>query len=1520
MSDRPPNNDMHSGDAPPNAGWETPESRSSWQEPEKPKTVGWRVPTLPKELEDAPDDTGNWHLPDPNDTIFSPDDETEIYTPEDARLDQEGAVATTVDDDEDAPSDDASKISAPEDLLFESASSVTIDDNGASEEQDRPLAPEDLIYLIEHDESSDNFQSGEMLAALSLTDEVALDDVIQDLDSDPITSALESMAIDDETTGETEELSDAELSPAELAAQRVAALMQEQDAQADDQSVGTSDPVDEELDPAEVARRQIAALQGGDAVPNIDFDTELDDEVSTDDTASLDATGELDPAEVARRQIEALQGGTGSAPDVSSPPLPPPPPANPLNAREMELARRFHEVENQVDSLRRMRDNGTISNDDYLNQLRQLMILDDDQIWWMMGVESDKWYRSEGDSWVEGIPSVLAKERDYNQATGQSNPFGGLDYLTDPQPPADSGVTSVASGEYSPPQEYTPPERQQPPQQKSDSLYRGLGTGDDLNPQQVPVNDPYATVAGPAAFADTIDPRYTDTYDPNNNDLAQETQVYEPPQTVRSGAFDGTIPSAATNLDRSQPRTDPTAPPDISRADEAGEEFVARREEERQSSMRIAIFGLVAIAVIALLIGAGVIAMALLWYNGISDEYTTDIAALENYEPEFQTVTILDANGSEIGSLGRDGDDRRVVPIEQISPEMIYAILAMEDPSFYQNPGWDFFSIVRAFLQNLGSGEITSGASTITQQVARNLVLDTSEVSADRKVNEVIVAAELSQAYSKSDILELYLNEINFGNQTYGVEAAARFYFDIGAEDLNLAQAAFLAGIVPAPAENDPVSDRNLALQNMRAVLQRMADAPCIQFQHAPYTAQPYCVTQADIDPNGEQMAVMIALVEGADYEPRAFGVQYPHFVQIVQAQLENYFGTNEIYSNGYTVTTTLNASIQDAAQVALENQVQRLSPNGVNTGSVMVTNPQTCEILALIGSPDFNNDEIAGQVNNALTFQQPASTIKPIVYTAAMRGVDRNGNGALEQDEYYTPATITWDVPTVYADGYTPTNFDNAYRGPTSVRAALQNSYNVPAIKTYDFIGTDAFINTAQAMGLRFQPEADFNLTTGIGTTEVRLYDLMIAYGAFANGGIRCQFVPNAGSTVSLTTIRSIVDVNGNDVPLPVNLDNQRVLNESLAFLMNSILSDDLARSPQFGQSSALTIPSLPNNGSGYVGAKSGTSDSNRDLWTVGYTSNIAVGVWMGRHDDGQILNLQGSTAAAPVWNEVMRNAIQGTSPRAFTPPTNAVSGQVCADTGTLPYANCPSLRNEFYLAAQPPPPGEQGVATTVAIDSWSGLLANNNCPDNQIVGTFVNVTDGAAIEWMNNTAAGNNYAARIGLSVPVAAAPLVACDLSTTIPVARISSPNGGQTIQGVTQVTGQVSADGFNRYQLEYANVNTPTQFFLIDGPYQQQQPAAGSVLGTWDSTQVPNGQYIVRLAVFSNSGGFLYRTAQPVTVNNPTPTATPEPLPTQSVPNTGFTPIPFDTLPAQGSGQTGDIEVQPVQPTVTVDPLG
>jgi hypothetical protein len=454
------------------------------------------------------------------------------------------------------------------------------------------------------------------------------------------------------------------------------------------------------------------------------------------------------------------------------------------------------------------------------------------------------------------------------------------------------------------------------------------------------------------------------------------------------------------------------------------------------------------------------------------------------------------------------------------------------------------------------------------------------------------------------------------------------------------------------------------------------------------------------------------------------------------------------------------------------------------------------------------------------------------------------------------------------------------------------------------------------RSMGIQFLPNTFFGLPSALGANDVRLIDMMKAYGTIANGGRR----------VPLYTIDRITeDVNGVEVevPLPERPPVEQAISPQVAFLLQNILSDDNARAQQFGQRGPLTLANIGIPTQGFVGAKTGTSNEGRDLWTMGFTSNAVVGVWLGTYDNSPTVGVSGSTAPAQLWNRVMVEAVSGRPPTPFSNPGGVVQNTVCRDTGTLAGPNCANRVTEIYIQTQPPPPDTEGVTRTLNVDSWSGLIANEFCPENVVSRTFANISDPFALNWIQNTPQGRQWAQLVGLPANLQSAPTAACSMGQSIPTIVLSSPTPNQALVGVANITGQISALDFARFDLEFASAAAPDSFTRILSS-SQQFPTPGSVLGTWDTSAVPNGNYILRLVAYSTSGGTITRTVN-VTVNNIPPTPTPAPTvepPLFFTPTPPFalpTPVPFFT-PQAGSGGFVPLPFDPSEatPTATLAP--
>lgn len=1387
-----------------NGGWRTPEpeetSGESWREAEESREreqpSRWRVPTLPRDLTQEPERTGGWHLPKPDQTTYTPEDESVVAAEEEpsealGEVEADAAAAVNVYE-QPATSPTVTDPQSPI-LPFEG--------QGRQEEEPGALPFEDTLppdeqatqtdvidYLDEDEEDEDRFSMSELIALASLVENPTVSQPVQPAEAQP------------EAPSEDYDPND----PAAYARRQLEMLRQQQ------QGGGT--------EPIEAAPEEAAPEE------------------------EVQPTGALSPEEYARQQLERLRGGAPAEQPSAEQPAEA---ARELSSEEQALADQYRAAEERVRALRDQYRQGLITRDQFQEQLRQSMILDNNNVYWMLGVESDMWYKYENGQWTPAQPAVLATGAHTREEAPEA--AAPADYQADYSAPATSSATENPEA---------------------------------WLPRQVPVTDPDATIPGTGGIFLDDDATIPAGLRPDQEATVAGATIPNPAVAVTQ--YEGIAAPAPAQ---------PLEPEGESLYDQAVE------EQRRRTARTIALVAAIGAAIIFLL-GAILVIGVVVWYNNIADPWRQEIAALAAYEPEFQTARILAADGSLIAELtSPEGGARTSIPLENIAPELVHAVVSVENERFFEDPGFDPVAIARAFFQNLSAGEVESGASTITQQIARNLVIRDTTVSPLRKTQEIIVAAEIARQYDKNFLLELYLNEIFFGNQSYGVEAASEFYFDESAADVNLPQAALLAGLIQAPALYDPVVNRQAAFARMEEVLQQMAEVGCLQFTFAPYNETPYCITQEDI--SGTAIAVPKARVEAANYLPRETRFEHPHFVNYVLQQVERIYGTSELYQRGFQIRTTLLPRLQQVSEVALRQQVLNLAPNGVNTGAVMVADPRDGAIRAMVGSPDFYDEEIDGQVNGVFAWNSPGSALKPVVYAAAFDGVNTPTGRS-----YLTPATILWDVRTDFGN-YVPVNFDREYHGPVSVRTALANSYNVPAVKALNFVGVGELRAVAERMGIDFLPEVQLNLTTAVGGTDVRLFDMTEAYATLANDGLRVPFY----------TITQITDFEGNEVALPPRPEPAQAISPGAAFLIQSILADNVARAIEFGTNSPLVIEGLVD----YVAAKTGTSDENRDLWTMGFSSNYTVGVWIGRNDNAPIVNISG-LAAAPIWNAVMREALQNTTPEPFIAPPSVVQRQVCAATGTIydpsnPLFNCPEVRTEFFLQSAPPPGPTEAFLQAVPIDTWTGLRANELCPQSVETEIFVVLNDPAALNWLNNDPQGLAYLQSLGVTPPATTPPDQACTASTPRPQVDITNPQPGETVSDEVPVIGTAQGPNFSGYQVELAPQGTNN--FVVVVPRSQNQIVNGQ-LGTFNSRGVQNGAYTLRLSAFSTLGGVTRDTVD-IIVNNIQPTATPTPFPTLAVPTQPgvATLLPFDTLtPTPNGGFVPFGGLSPLEPTPTI----
>ncbi|MDF1500641.1 MAG: transglycosylase domain-containing protein [Anaerolineales bacterium] len=909
--------------------------------------------------------------------------------------------------------------------------------------------------------------------------------------------------------------------------------------------------------------------------------------------------------------------------------------------------------------------------------------------------------------------------------------------------------------------------------------------------------------------------------------------------------------------------------------------------------LRMAILGMFMSA--ALLIG--ILSFGLYQYAALASSLPS-VEDLQARAAQFETTRILDREGNLLYEiLDPQAGRRTYVPLDEISPYMVAAILSTEDSQFYSHPGFDLAAMFRALWQNYTQGEIVSGASTITQQVARNLLLSPEEVSrrtARRKTREIMLAAEITRRYSKDEILELYLNQHNFGNLAYGVEAAAETYFGTTAEKLTLAQASFLAGIVQAPSVYNIFTNPDVTLGRHRQVLTLMVktsqEQGCIYVSNS---QQPICVTPEDA-------GAAAAEITNYPFQPPDIQMRFPHWVTYIRGELEALYDPQTIYRSGFTVYTTLDPNLQMRAQQIVREKVNELADKNATNGALIALDPITGEILAMVGSADFNNEQIDGQINMSIQPRQPGSSIKPLTYTAAF-------------EKGWTPGTLIWDVPSEFPPSgnpddprppYEPVNYDGRFHGPVTIRSALANSYNIPAVKTLDFVGIyddpqtpeeEGFLAFARRVGITTLNRNDYGLSLTLGGGDVTLLDLTKVFATYANGGV--QLPPNG--------ILRIEDTDGAVVYQYETPAGEQLIRPEHAYLITDILSDNAARTPAFGPNSALRLP-FP------AAAKTGTTNDFRDNWTLGYTPDLAVGVWVGNADYTPMRDTSGLSGAAPIWNEFMLFAnerLSGERNIAFVRPVGIVDRVICAVSGAQPSEWCPEQKTEIFASDQPPRPAEEDLWKEAWVDTYSLLLASEQCSEFVDQKLGLNVDDPWARAWLQEESAGQEWAEEMGFEQdPLFFIPNQTCSADSPRPIIAFTDPPNGTTISfSPVSIFGRAAGTSdFKDWVLEYGVGDRPNSW--PDIAHSENALRDPGKLVEWDITDLPNGPVTLRLAVRSERGGKAVvelrlnillptptptATATPTVTLTPTGTATPAATPTPTgtpTPSATWTPSP------------------------------
>ncbi len=588
---------------------------------------------------------------------------------------------------------------------------------------------------------------------------------------------------------------------------------------------------------------------------------------------------------------------------------------------------------------------------------------------------------------------------------------------------------------------------------------------------------------------------------------------------------------------------------------------------------------------------------------------------------------------------------RTPVNLDEVPEHLKNATIAIEDKNFYQHGGFDPLGYVRA-VYNIVVHHRLQGGSTLTQQLVKNALL-TSQRTITRKLKEFILTIQIENRYSKDEILQMYFNEVPYGGTAYGVEAAAETYFDKKVTDLDLVESAVLAGLPQRPTVYSPFSDDETAyVGRTTQVLRRMREDGYI--------------TQ-------EQEAAAVDQLDEVKFAEQGVNFKAPHFVMYVKKQLEDRYGESLVENGGLRVYTTLDLELQEKAQEVVTKEIEKLEYLNITNGASLVMDPNTGEILAMVGSKNYSDPDYDGEVNVTLSLRQPGSAIKPVTYVTAFK-------------KGYTPATLLMDTPTTFPGGigqldYKPVNYDGQFHGPIQIRYALGNSINIPAVKMLAKIGVKEVLETAYQMGFStLEPSANnlkrLGLSVTLGGGEVKLLDLAGAYSAFANSGLKVEPI----------SILKVTDQEGKVLYEYKPVNGKRVLTAEQSFLISHILSDNSSRLITFGENSALVVPGRT------VAVKTGTTNDKRDNWTIGWTPQIIVGVWVGNNDNSEMKSVaSGVSGAAPIWRQTIQTALLGKPNVGFMAPAGIVTAEVDQISGFRSHDSYPSRMEYFVKGTEP-------------------------------------------------------------------------------------------------------------------------------------------------------------------------------------------------------------------------------------------
>lgn len=599
-----------------------------------------------------------------------------------------------------------------------------------------------------------------------------------------------------------------------------------------------------------------------------------------------------------------------------------------------------------------------------------------------------------------------------------------------------------------------------------------------------------------------------------------------------------------------------------------------------------------------------------------------------------ESSQIMDRNGKILYEIYTD-KNRTSVVLSDIPDIMIKATLAIEDNNFYKHGGFDIKGIIRGLYRTVFQKRL-QGGSTVTQQLVKNALL-TPERTWKRKIKEAVLTVATEILYSKDQILEMYFNQTPYGGIMWGVESAARGIFNKSVKELNVAEAALIAGLPGSPSRYSPFAHPDAAKNRQEMVLKRMKELKYIS--------------------NEEYEK---AKSENLNYNLNKNSIKAPHFVFYVREQLIEKYGIQRVTEGGLKVWTSLDLDIQNFVEEQVALEIEKLKKQNVSNGAALVTESKSGQILAMVGSKDYFDTEIDGKYNVTTALRQPGSSIKPLNYAVGIE------TGKVTAASIFNDDKACFKVAN--QKSYCPTNYGGTYYGIQSLRNSLGNSLNIPAVKMLSLNGVETFVASASAMGIStYKNSGDYGLSLTLGGGDVYMTDMAVAFGVFANMGIKQDLV----------SILKVVDKKGEVLEEHDYIPGERVLSPETSYIIADILSDDGARSMVFGRGSMLTIKKHPE-----VAVKTGTTNDMRDNWTIGFTPENVVAVWVGNNDNSKMGYLvSGTTGAAPIWNRIMTKLLENKTVKTFTKPSGVITMNVCNLTGLLPPEDGCDSHNELFL-----------------------------------------------------------------------------------------------------------------------------------------------------------------------------------------------------------------------------------------------